>query len=183
MKNIIIFPTDTVYGIGTHFLNNEGVKQINSYKGSDSNKPLAILCSNINDIKKYAKITKDAKILANHFMPGPLTIILKSKRKYYKLTNEKTIAFRIPNHQLALSLIKEYGPLKTTSVNLNHEKPINDYDELVLKYKDKVFMIYKNEEPLSDVSSTIIDLSIKPFKIIREGSLKKNQLTEILNKS
>lgn len=181
MNKIIIFPTDTVYGIGTYFLNQKGIKRIYEIKGREFNKPLAILCGNIKDLKRYAKITKDAKKLSNAFHPGALTIILKSKKRYFKISNEKTISLRIPNHPKALELIDKYGPLKTTSVNQSHEVPLNDYHKISNSYKSLVDEIYDNNLLLSKISSTVIDISSKPYKIIREGEIKKLDILKIID--
>ncbi|MFA5692087.1 MAG: L-threonylcarbamoyladenylate synthase [Acholeplasmataceae bacterium] len=181
MNKIIIFPTDTVYGIGTHFLNQEGINKIYQIKGREFNKPLAILCKDIKDLNKYAKITKDAKKLSKAFHPGALTIILKSKKRYFKESNEKTISLRIPNHPKALELINQYGPLKTTSVNQSHEPPLNDYLKISTIYKTLVDEIYENKLPLSKISSTVIDISKRPYQIIREGEIKKEDMLKIIN--
>ncbi len=181
MNDVIIFPTDTVYGIGTGFLSKEGIKRIYEIKGRDFNKPLAILCNDLNDLSDYAYITDKAIKLANKFWPGGLTLILKSKPAYEVLSGEKTIGVRKPNHQLALSLLKQYGPLKTTSVNKSGEAPMNDYNQIYEAYHHEVSHIYENNEPLSEVSSTVVDLTSDEVKIIRLGSITLEDIKSVLS--
>ncbi len=178
MKKVIIFPTDTVYGIGTAFLNKEGIERIYQIKGRDFNKPMAILCSSLDQVAQYAEVTDEAVKLAKAFWPGGLTLILNSNENYFKLTGEKTIGVRKPNHKTALDLIKMYGPLKTTSVNRSSEIPLNDYETIKLSYENLVDRIYPNDYASSEVSSTVVDLTKKDPVIIRAGSI---DIEEIMN--
>lgn len=180
MNNVIIFPTDTVYGIGTGFLSKDGIRRIYEIKGRDFNKPLAILCSNINDLKDYAYINDKAIKLANNFWPGGLTLVLKSKPNYEALSGEKTIGVRMPNHKLALELLRKHGPLKTTSVNQSGEVPMNDYQLIYDRYHTLVDHIYENHEPLSEVSSTVVDLTLDEVKIIRLGYITLEAIKSVL---
>lgn len=182
MDKIIIFPTDTVYGIGTGIYNTKGLHKIYELKDRDFTKPIAVLCASIEQIKEFAILTKEARIIAKAFWPGSLTLILKTNEKYRKKTLEKTIGVRIPNHKKALELLNKYGPMKTTSVNKSGEAPLNDYSEIKLKYENIVDEIYSNEEGMLEVSSTVINLSDGLF-MIREGNITINDINEILKKS
>jgi L-threonylcarbamoyladenylate synthase len=115
-------------------------------------------------------------------MPGALTIILKSKEEIVSDYIYDTIAVRIPNHPIALRVLAENGPMATTSVNISGSEPMNDYVEIYKKFNDKVFYIYPNAEAISNISSTIIDLTTTPYQLIREGSVKFNDVMKFLNK-
>lgn len=181
MKNkLYIFPTDTVYGIGAKLYDKSAIDEIYNIKGRDFNKPISVLCSNIEQIKEFAIMTNDALIIANNFWPGALTIILKTNDKYYSITKEETIGVRIPNHKKALKLINELGPLKTTSINKSGEEPLNDYNSIYERYNKENIHIYKNDEEISKVSSTVIDLT-NNLKVIREGDIKLNDILGVLN--
>lgn len=183
MNKIIIFPTDTVYGIGTSLYNKKGIEKIYKIKGRNFNKPISVLCSNIEQIKTFAVLNEDAIKLANHFWPGELTLILKTNEKYFKYSNEKTIGVRIPNNDIALSLIKKFGPLKTTSINESGKEPLNNINIIKDIYKDKVDLIFENSSSnISKVSSTVLDLTNK-LNIIRLGNIKKSDILNILNNS
>lgn len=179
LKEVLIFPTDTVYGIGASLYDTESIKKIYEIKGRDFNKPLAVLCSNIKQIDEFAYMDKKASLLAKLLWPGGLTMVLKTKPKYFELTGESTIAVRIPNHKLALSLLDQYGPMKTTSVNASGELPLNDYDVIYEKYNLFVNKIYRNEEKIQEVSSTVIDL-VNDLKILREGNITKEDILDYL---
>lgn len=180
--NVIIFPTDTVYGMGTSYKNKEGIKRIYEIKGRDFNKPLAILISDLDQIKEDAYIHESAYKLASKFWPGGLTMILKSKEAYALESGEKTIAVRVPNHPTALELIQMYGPLKTTSVNYSNEAPMNDYDSIVKVFGNQVDKVYVNHEKISTVSSTVVDLTQEEPIIIRLGEITLDDIQQVLRK-
>lgn len=170
---VIIFPTDTVYGIGASVYDSNGIEQIYEIKNRSISKKMAVLCANIGQVKEIAYLDDISLKLANKFWPGALTLILKSK-----LDNE-TIAVRIPNHKLAIKLLNAYGPMATTSVNTSGCVPINDYDEIVNIYSNRVDKIYPNEESIIGVSSTIINV-VDGLKIIREGSITEEEIQKVV---
>lgn len=182
MNKVLIFPTDTVYGMGVSIYDKEGQQEIYQIKGRPSNKRLSVLCKDIEDIEKIAELTDDAYKLIENFMPGALTIIVKSKEDIVSDYIYDTIAVRIPNHPIALRVLNENGPMATTSVNISGELPMNDYMEIYKKFNEKVYYIYPNAELISNVSSTIIDLTTTPYALIREGSIKFNDILKFLNK-
>lgn len=180
MKDVIIFPTDTVYGIGTGILNQEGIKKIYEIKGRDFNKPLAILVGSLEDVKDYAYINDDAIKLTKAFWPGGLTIVLKSKPEYEKLSGEATIGIRMPNHPLALELLKKHGAMKTTSVNQSGEAPLNDYEIINERYGKLVSKVYKNDFKSSLNSSTVVNLSNENCEFLRIGDISIEEIKKTL---
>ena len=182
MSRILIFPTDTVYGMGVGINDKEGQEKIYQIKGRPTNKRLSVLCASVEDIAKIAELTDDATKIINEFMPGALTVILKSKEEIVSNYIYDTIAVRIPNHPIALRVLSENGPMATTSVNISGEVPMNDYVEIYKKFSEKVFYIYPNAEVTSNISSTIIDLTTNPYTLIREGSIKFSEVMNFLNK-
>ena len=133
---VIIFPTDTVYGIGTKIFDIDGINKIYEIKKRPKDKPLACLCASIDQIKSIAILNEDAEKLINAFLPGPLTLILKSKEEVKNKIGYETIGVRIPNYKLALDILNENGPMLTTSVNDSGANPINEYDDIIIKYKN-----------------------------------------------
>lgn len=182
MSKVIIFPTDTVYGIGTPIFDLEGIEKIYNVKNRSKDKPLACLCADLNQIEDLSLVDDNARRLINKFLPGGLTIILKSKKDVFNKIGYETIGIRIPNHELALSILKENGPMLTTSVNDSGAVPINEYDEIVRKYSDMVDYIYKSDLPSSNVSSTVVKIIDGDVSILREGSISKEEiLKELIN--
>lgn len=180
LKEVIIFPTDTVYGIGASIYDKESINKIYDIKGRDFNKPLAVLVSSLEDISKFALYDERLKLISEAFWPGALTVILNTTLEYKKFSNYETIGVRIPNHHKALSLIKKYGPLKTTSVNNSGEEPLNDYNVIFSRYKNIVNNIYKNDMSLSKVSSTVVDLTSREIKVLREGEITLSDILKVL---
>lgn len=179
MNKLIIFPTDTVYGIGASLYDKENINKIYEIKGRSFNKQLPVLCSSIEQAEEFAILNENALKLAKAFWPGPLTLVLETKEKLFNFSGEKTIAVRIPNHKETLLLLAEVGPLKTTSVNKSNEIPLNDYDTIFEIYNNKVDYIYKNKENSLGQASTIINL-VDEIKVLREGGITFDEIIKIL---
>lgn len=167
---VIVFSTDTVYGIGTCWTDSEGIEKIYEIKKRDGRKPLAVLAYSFDQIKDYIEIINDRTLeLVNNYWPGAVTFIFKKQASFkYPLD---TIAFRIPNSNIALEILKKFGPLATTSVNLSGENPINNPEDIENKFKDIDYIVSDKEE-FSSVSSTIVDLTTNDIKILRQGTVK-----------
>lgn len=180
MERLIIFPTDTVYGIGCNILDKESVEKIYTIKHRPRSKPLACLCYDIGQIKSLAYVDeREAKII-DAFMPGPLTLVLKCKSDIYSSTRFDTIGVRIPASTVAKNVLKEHGAMFTTSINESGEPPINDYDEIVKRYGDIADKIYKGNEPSSNVASTVVSLIGGGIKIIRQGEISLEAIKKVL---
>ena len=172
---IVAFPTDTVYGVGALIDDLEGINKIYELKHRDPSKPLAILAPNIESILPYIDYPRlEVFDLMNKYWPGALTIIFKKNTQNKVVFNEElsTIAFRIPASNTALNILKKYGPMATTSVNISGNAPINTYDEINEYFSDQIDYIIESDETLSCVSSTIIDATKYPYVVIRQGSIK-----------
>ena len=176
LKNkIIAFPTDTVFGVGALIDDLEAIDKIYELKHRDYSKPLAILASSIDDIIPYVKeVTEDVKEIMNKYWPGALTIIFnKNENVSDKITaGFKTIAFRIPNCNISLDILKQTGPLATTSVNISGNTPLNDYQEINKYFGENIDFIVSENVLSSNISSTIIDVTSNKIKIIRQGQIK-----------
>lgn len=164
VNKIIVFPTDTVYGVGTLYEDEIGKEKIYQMKKRDYGKPLPVLCANVAQVKSIAYLDSKYARFAS-LWPGALTIILK------KLNEDGTIAVRIPNSKIAIKLLEHFGPLSTTSVNYSGEKEINSVSEIALKFGEYVDYIVTDSQEFSSVPSTIIDCSSDNMSIIRQGSI------------
>lgn len=181
VSRLLIFPTDTVYGIGCNVYDKENIKKIYEIKHRPLSKPLAVLCADIGQIEEIAYITDGVRRLIDKFLPGALTIIVKAKNNIKESMNLDMVGVRIPNSSVALSILKENGPMATTSVNDSGAVPLNEYEEIYLKYKDVVDEIYKSEEKSSNVSSTVIMILDNEVKLIREGEIKLDSILSVFN--
>lgn len=178
---LIIFPTDTVYGIGCGIYDSKNIARIYEIKHRPKNKPLACLCADLKQIESIAFVGEVERKLIEKFLPGPLTIILKAKQPVQKVTGFETVGVRIPNSKTALSILREMGPMLTTSVNESEQTPLNDYHEIQAKYGKLVDRVYDSNEKSSNLSSTVITFQNGDIKILREGEITKQQIEEVIN--
>ena len=179
MNKLIIFPTDTVYGIGCSIYDTYNIDRIYEIKKRDKSKPLACLCYDLEQIKSIAYVDELAIKLINKYLPGGLTLILKSKQEVLEKIGYETIGVRIPACDIALNILKENGPMLTTSVNDSGEKPINEYEEIVLKYTNLVDEIYPPFEGSSNVSSTVVKIIDGKIELLREGNITFNDILNV----
>lgn len=168
---VIVFPTDTVYGIGSMIDDKEGVSKIYNLKHRDKNKPLANLAYSSEQIKEYVNIPNPKTLELMKLWPGALTIIFNKKHIY---NNElPTIAFRIPNSNTALTILKHFGVMAVTSMNLSGSEPLNNIDDIIKNFENEIDYLVIDEEKHSNISSTIIDVTKDPFVVLRKGETLK----------
>jgi L-threonylcarbamoyladenylate synthase len=186
--SIIVYPTDTVYGIGCDPLNDDSVLRLFKIKNRPLGKHLPILTSSSENLKRLVHITKKANILINHFWPGQLTLILNKNDSSLtsKYAFDNTIAVRIPNNLCVTNLIQltKNKLLIGTSANLTNNSPFNNIKNLKtsnLKGYDAV--VYGNEaQGMLPSVSTIVDLVDHDNpKIVREGVIPKEKIFAVLN--
>ena len=175
--SLIIYPTDTVWGIGCDPFNQESVDILFKIKGKKED-GVSILIDDKKKISKFCLVKKTYLNLIERLLPGPVTLILKSKITFAKgVTKNDNIAVRIPNNKTSISLVKE-NPIITTSANLHGKKIAQNIDEA-----RKIFgnsCIYLDGEKPTGIESTIIDLTNNTPKIIRIGALYGDSLEDIL---
>lgn len=177
MDKIIIFPTDTVYGIGCSVFDRKSINKIYVIKKRDQSKPLSVLCSSYEQIEEIAIIDNIAKKIIDAFLPGELTIILKAKNNVKIILNQETIGIRIPNSKTALNILNKFGPMATTSVNESGEAPLNSFEEISKKYSNVVDKIYPDEdEKSSNLSSTVIKVIDGKIELIRRGNISFEEI-------
>lgn len=164
----IIFPTDTVYGIGA-IPTKKAVAEIYRLKKRDKSKKIIALVSSIDKIYDIAEDI-DENII-NHFMPGALTVIFRAKPKMYDIVGE-TIGVRIPDSKLTLELIESVGGiLMTSSANISGNPPAKTVSELSKDLVENVECILTSDQILTGIPSTIISYIDKNYALIREGEI------------
>ncbi|MEG1541936.1 MAG: L-threonylcarbamoyladenylate synthase [Victivallaceae bacterium] len=176
---IVIFPTDTVYGLGVSLYSEKGVEKIFSLKKRSEDKPLAILIACLDDLEGIvSEYSDDFLKLYETFFPGPLTVLLpmtdalKCSRFY---SNTPFIGVRSPDHPIPLALIKKLGhPLVATSVNYSGISPEKDLTDIPETIKEQAAVIFEDDESIKGVPSTVISLT--PLKILRAGIITKQQI-------
>jgi len=174
---IIVYPTDTVWGMGCDPFNQKAVNKLFEIKGKKE-KGLSIILNNKKLIEEYCEINQSIKNIINNFLPGPITLILKSKKKFAEgVTKKGNIAIRIPKHNTSLELAKE-TPLITTSVNKHGQEISKDIEEAKRIFGSKC--LYLEGEKPEGIESTIIDMTQNKPKIKRIGALYSSILEGII---
>jgi len=171
---LVVFPTDTVYGLGASIHFDRAMDRIYEIKKRPREKRLVFLVGFKKDIGRFTNaLSTEAKQLVQYFWPGPLTLIFSSK-KY------KTVALRMPDHRIALGLIRKAGPLAATSANLSGRKESVVLNGVGRKLLEKVDLsIDGGKTPLGRVS-TVLDVTKYPFRVVREGCIKKVELRRFI---
>jgi len=185
LKNgkIAIYPTDTIYGIGTNAFCLSGVKKIYKLKGRTDKKPLPVLVDDLSKIKKIVKkIPTGAEKLAKKFWPGALTLVFETNELGTMLTGgKKNIAVRIPANKGLLSIIKEMTyPLIGTSANISGEKNCRCVSDLNKKILKNVAIIIDGGVVKLGKPSTVLDVSKFPYIVIREGCISKKKIEKFM---
>ena len=174
---VIVFPTDTVYGIGCDPYNHDAVNRIYKIKGRRKTKQLPILGYSKKDIEKIALFDKLSEKIADRFWPGPITLILKVKEKEIEksLGLKGKIAVRVPNHPCVLSLLRECRLLIGTSANFSGSVAFDDSKKIANKFSGYDLLLDGGKIPCSG-ESTISEVVDNELKIIREGKIKAESL-------
>jgi L-threonylcarbamoyladenylate synthase len=174
---VIIFPTDTVYGIGCNPYNKKSVEKIYDIKSRNISKPFPILAYSKEIAEKIAFFDEYSKKIVEQFWPGPLTIILKLTDENLKksLNVVDKIAIRVPNHKCTLDLLKKCNFLVGTSANISGQLSSTNPDEC-LKNMQNYDIFVDGGMITSKAESTIIEIENKKIKIIRKGSISKEEI-------
>lgn len=180
-NKIIIFPTDTVYGIGCRLSDKESLNKIYELKGREKAKAIPLMLPDLVSINQVAKFSNRDYMIMRKFWPGELTIVLNATDDFTRIYGFKTIAIRIPNHETTLNILKEYGPMWVTSANLSGEGATNDISLIKKIFSNTVDKIYEEANPqFSNVPSTIIDLTNQEqINVLRAGAITLNDINEV----
>ena len=183
---IVIFPTETVYGIGANGLSEEAIKKLYEVKQRPLNKPISLLVNSIEMVNKIAKdITELEYALMKEFFPGPLTIILNKKVLVPDIltSNSNTVGIRMPANEIALKLIEYSGvPIATPSANISGKPSGVDLKEIINDFEGKVDYFIDGGPSKIGISSTIVQVVEGVPRILRQGSITKAQIEEVFSK-
>ena len=185
---LIIYPTDTVYGVGG-VLKEDTLKKIYEAKTRSFSSPLIALVNSLDKVGEIAIISDEHREKINklieRFWPGGLTIILKKRENVpaIMVSNSETVGVRMPNHKLALDIIESAGGiLATTSANISGEATPSSFVEISPIFKERVDIVIDGGKCPIGTASTIIDMSKSKISILREGSISKEEIENIIGK-
>jgi tRNA threonylcarbamoyl adenosine modification protein (Sua5/YciO/YrdC/YwlC family) len=168
---IIIYPTDTVYGMGCDLFNKKGIERIYEIQRRDRKQPLSFICADLKDISRYARVSDDAYKIMKRLLPGPYTFILDASRAVPKiiLPKRQTTGIRIPDNRICQTLIVEMGsPVISTSVKDGEGELLSDPRTIEEFFGKRVDMIIDGGI-IAAAPSSVISLLNDRVEIIRTG--------------
>lgn len=181
--DLLVYPTETVYGLGADPFNEAAVKKLYMAKKRPFDMALSVAVSDIRMAEKIAVLDDAARKLIDKFLPGPLTIIIKKRPDVPDITTAMSdkVGIRIPDHPLALRIIREFGPLVATSANL-HSHPDAVEMESALKELGDSVNTYINCGPCElGKPSTIVWMMNGEIEIVRQGAISREAIEAALN--
>ena len=169
---VIIYPTDTVYGIGCDIYNKQALDRVKEIKSNPDIKLLSFICPDLKDIAKYAKVSDYAYKTMKRLLPGPYTFILPAAKNVPKKlwSKRKTVGIRIPDHPVALKIVEGLGnPIVSTSTTTRKGELLLDPHEIRSVFDFQVDLMLASGN-LSGKPSSVIDLSGEEPVVVREGA-------------
>lgn len=170
--SLIIFPTETVYGLGADPFNKKAVMKIYKAKGRDFDKPLQLLISDLKQVKKYSRnIRSKVLTMMKKNWPGPLTIIVKKRSVVpsFVTGRRETVGLRMPDHDIALDIIRAFGrPIAATSANKSGKKPPKTAKEAMKYFKTGISLVIDGGKTKTGKPSIVIDATGKKIKVLRK---------------
>jgi L-threonylcarbamoyladenylate synthase len=179
---LIVFPTDTVYGLAALPTKTEYIERLYIVKGRESTRAIAILLSSAAELAHITDSpSKTALKLAKRFWPGPLTLIVPRHPDLPDvLSPNLTIGVRVPDHDLALELLRMTGPLGVTSANISGRENTITAEEVMEQLGGRVHLVIDGGQSPGGIPSTVVDCTSPEPVILRPGPIKKKEINQAL---
>jgi L-threonylcarbamoyladenylate synthase len=186
---LVIYPTETVYGIGADATNQNAINKLSVYKNRPFGKPYSIAVTDIKMTEKYVSLNKTARDLYKKFLPGPLTVVSQGLHVLAKgvESEDGTLGVRIPDYKLVTDIVKQLRkPITATSANAAYKKrPYNVKDilnNIGHKQKELIDLIIDVGELPKNEPSTVVDTSLDNSIVLRQGNIKLKDKNEVLSR-
>ena len=178
---LVVYPTDTIYGLGCDIMNKRSVEKVYQMKGKDRKHPLSFICPDLKDIARFAVVSNIAYRLMKRILPGAYTVILPASREAPRLMMSKsaTVGIRVPDHPVTQMLLENLdNPIVTTSVPSPENVQFDDPEEIAhrLPFLDGII----NCGLIAPQPSTIIDLTTDVPRLIRQGKGSIDSIPDIV---
>ena len=179
---LVVYPTDTLYALGANIFNERVVRKVFLVKKRDFGIPLPVAVSSIEKIEQVASVNDNILNIAKQFLPGPLTLVLNKKDSVPDIvtSNSDKIAVRIPDNEVALELLRIFGPLTVTSANIHGTPPGATIDEIKSQFRKGDISVFLDAGRLEGKPSTIIDLTKDKIEFLREGAIEKSRILDVI---
>ncbi|HTY63338.1 MAG TPA: L-threonylcarbamoyladenylate synthase [Acidobacteriota bacterium] len=171
---LLVYPTDSIYGLGCDLLNKNAVEKIYRIKGNDKRKLLSFICRDLKNISEFAYVSNAAYKIMRHLLPGPFTFILNATREVPKILLEKrtTVGIRVPDNAVCQALLADFGqPIISTSACLPNQEFLSDPEEIATTF-EHLADVFLDSGPGGVEPSTIIDFTQDVPIIVRQGKGK-----------
>lgn len=180
---LIVFPTDTLYGLACSPHSEVALKKIYAAKHRNPTKAIPILIGRIEHLREIVtSIPDEAQSLIDAYWPGKLTLVLPKQKKLSRLLSATdTIAVRMPAHPFAQALLQSSSPLAVTSANLSDHKNHAFPEEILSELGEDIGLFIDGGKLESTIPSTIVDCSVQPPKVLREGAISKEDIQALIS--
>lgn len=179
--DLMVYPTETLYALGVNPFDKDALKKLFDLKKRPLTMPISVAVSDMKMLKRIAEVSELEEKIARHFLPGPLTLLMKKKAHFPSIltSGDDVIGIRIPKHEMALEIIRATGPITATSANLHgHPDPKNI--EVAINQLGKEVKLYIDcGECEYQKPSTIVDATTPSVKIIRKGVIPDEEILSI----
>lgn len=175
---VVVYPTDTVYGMGCDLLNKRGLERVYQIKKIPRRKPLSFICSDLKHLSEYAQVSNQAYQMMRRLLPGPFTFILRATRQVPKImmTKQRTVGIRVPDNDICLELVRRLGhPIVNTSASQSLDEVVSDPEAVEEQYPQVDLML--SAGLLESEPSTIVDFTGDHPIMVRQG---KGDLSDFL---
>lgn len=181
--NLVAFPTDTVYGLAAGVFLPEGIDRLFEAKARSASKAIAVLIGEIDHLELLTTgLTPSARRLAEQFWPGALTLVIPKRADLPgNLSPLPTVGVRMPDHAFARSLMREAGPLATSSANISGETNTLTAQQVLEQLDGKIPLILDGGPVPGGVPSTVVDCTQEPPQILRQGALPEDTIRKALD--
>jgi L-threonylcarbamoyladenylate synthase len=184
--SVVAFPTDTVYGVGVSAERPDRLAALFELKSRPLDRRIPILVADLDQATRRGwDESEPIRRLAERFWPGPLTLVIPRHAEAQPDSEAgATQAFRVPDHDVALELIRAAGPLFATSANVSDEPDTLGADEVLIAFatrQDELAAVVDGGPVPGGVASTVVDLSVAPARVLREGPISRAELAEVVD--
>jgi L-threonylcarbamoyladenylate synthase len=175
---MVVYPTETCYGVGVDSTNGEAVEKLLNYKGARGGKAISVAVADVKMAKRYVNINETAKHIYANFLPGPVTVISKSKDKVARalVSDQGALGIRIPKYPLVLNIIQKFNkPVTATSANTSGKKPpysLNDWQKYTTLPRRQMIDLFIDAGELPErLPSTVLDTTLNEPTVLRQGEI------------
>jgi L-threonylcarbamoyladenylate synthase len=179
---IVAFPTDTVYGLGTSAFSAAGIERLFAAKGRDTNKAIAVLLGGVDQLDLVtAGLPESARRLAERFWPGALTLVVTRHPDLPDVISPlPTVGVRIPNHTAVLAMLRRSGPLATTSANQAGRENPHTAQDVTDQLDGQLALVLDGGRTPGGLPSTVVDCTSERIRVLREGPITAAMIQAVL---